>query len=58
MSKTKRFLVPEFETPVYPDQEEDEREEQREASTLLSFVVISLFIGIACGWAGILSGRI
>lgn len=38
-----------------PDQE---REDQREASSLVAFVVLSLFIGIACGWAGILSGRI
>lgn len=58
MSKTKRFLVPEFETPVYPDQEEDEREEQREASSLLVFVVLSLVIGTASIWLGIASGRI
>jgi hypothetical protein len=41
----------------YEDEGPDQ-EEPREASNLLSFVVLSLVIGIACGWAGILSGRI
>lgn len=38
-----------------PDQE---REDQGEASNLVAFVVLCLVIGVASGWAGILSGRI
>jgi hypothetical protein len=62
MGEYKRKLPEhDFKCPVYPQPEQgdyDEQEDQREASTLLSFVVISLCIGVACGWAGILTGRI
>ena len=50
-----------FKSPVHPEPEQgdyDWQDDQREASNLVSFVVLSLAIGIACGWAGILSGRI
>lgn len=40
------------------EQEEDLRTEQREASSLLVFVVLSLIIGTASIWIGIASGRI
>jgi len=40
------------------EQEEDLRTEQREASSLLVFVVLSLAIGTVSIWAGIASGRI
>lgn len=40
------------------EQEEDLRTEQREASSLLVFVVLSLLIGTVSIWAGIASGRI
>lgn len=52
---------PDFKCPVTPEPEQgdyDWQDDQREASSLLTFVVLSLAIGIACGWAGILSGRI
>ena len=40
-----------------PEQEEA-REDRREASNLAAFVALMLFIGVAAGWAGILIGRI
>jgi hypothetical protein len=38
-----------------PDQEEDEA---REASNLMAFVVLSMFLSIVATWAGIMAGRV
>lgn len=63
MGKVQNRYLPEhdFKSPAPPEPEQgdyEQQEDQREASTLASFVVLMLFIGVACGWAGILSGRI
>ncbi len=62
MSKIERSLPDDWHPDTWSSldqqQEEDLRSEQREASNLLVFVVLSLVIGTASIWLGIASGRI
>lgn len=62
MSKIERRLPDDWHPDTWSsldqEQEEDLRTEEREASSLLVFVVLSLVIGTVSIWAGIASGRI
>lgn len=63
MAKVKENLIPEpdFKCPAFPEPEQgdyDWQDDQREASDLVAFVVLSLLIGTVSIWAGIASGSI
>lgn len=62
MGKTKNSLPDDWHPDTWSradrEQEEDLLSEQREASSLLVFVVLSLVIGTASIWLGIASGSI
>lgn len=53
MGKVKQHIFVDMEHEG-PDQEE----ESREASNLMAFVVISIFISVIATWAGIAAGRV
>ncbi|MES2030887.1 MAG: hypothetical protein V4477_17030 [Pseudomonadota bacterium] len=54
MGKVKQHIFVDLEHEG-PDQEEDEA---REASSLMAFVVLSMFLSVAATWIGILAGRV
>lgn len=58
MSKIERGLPEDWHPDTWSSLDQEQEDEPREVSNLASFVALMMFIGVAAGWIGILSGRI
>jgi hypothetical protein len=58
MGKVKQGVLEGHRFETWSSEDQEQCEDRREASSLLAFVVLSMFLAVACALAGILSGRV